>query len=286
MDDRHNGISPQRVAAWVRHNRGRILEAHQQKALSDSEEEESSGSDGQTPSPIADHVRETFKWHLRRASHPPCRSPKITRTCVRASLFLRQRKRRATLTFLRSSRPHFMLCWNDTVELSMPLPKDYHSLHPYFDLDMAEVFAFDFHIPELTQAVFYAMVLNDVVVLGVSCVIMADTLTSVMECLNWVFLNPGAPTCSDIQDRPRTHFPNPKVVASLKGPALEKKYLLLAGYRFVLLEADAMVNKPPSKCIVMYQVASSCDVMFPLHSVIVDILNKYELVPAQIVPKS
>ncbi|KAJ8423520.1 hypothetical protein Cgig2_011981 [Carnegiea gigantea] len=41
----------------------------------------------------------------------------------------------------------------------------------------------------------------------------------------------GVPECSDIQDGPRTHVPNPKVVSSLKRLALEKKYLLPAGYR-------------------------------------------------------
>ena len=91
---------------------------------------------------------------------------------------------------------------------------------------------------------------------------------------------PRAPACSDIQDGPSTHFPNPKVVASLKRLVLEEQHLVPAGYRFVLPEADSIVNKPPSKCIVMYQAAFSYGVGFPLHPVIVDILNKYELAPA------
>ncbi|KAJ8424173.1 hypothetical protein Cgig2_003016 [Carnegiea gigantea] len=57
---------------WVPHNRGKILEARHQEVAS-SDEEESSGSEGAASSPSndADHVRETFKWHLRRASRPP-----------------------------------------------------------------------------------------------------------------------------------------------------------------------------------------------------------------------
>ncbi|KAJ8430365.1 hypothetical protein Cgig2_007595 [Carnegiea gigantea] len=90
------------IEAWVGRNRGRILEARRQEVLSNSEEEESSGSNDQTPlsrsearrtmtsgaesrfailimafpplqdtEEMADHVRENFKWHLRRASRPP-----------------------------------------------------------------------------------------------------------------------------------------------------------------------------------------------------------------------
>ncbi|KAJ8423521.1 hypothetical protein Cgig2_011982 [Carnegiea gigantea] len=77
--------------AWVAHNR----------ASSGSEEEDSSGSDDQTSlcsdrseeesrftiftmaflpfrdtEEMADHVRETFRWHWRSASRPPCPLPK------------------------------------------------------------------------------------------------------------------------------------------------------------------------------------------------------------------
>ncbi|KAJ8432990.1 hypothetical protein Cgig2_029440 [Carnegiea gigantea] len=61
----------------------------------------------------------------------------------------------------------------------------YRGLCPYFDLDVAETSTRDCHIPELTQAVFYAMVLNDAVALGVSCVFVTDILRWVLECLNW-----------------------------------------------------------------------------------------------------
>jgi len=97
---------------------------------------------------------------------------------------------------------------------------------------------------------------------------------------------PGAPARSDILDGPGTHFPNLKVVCSLKRSALEEKYLLPAEYRFVLPKADATVNKPPANCIAMYQATFSYGVRFLLHLVIVNILNKYDLAPVQIVPTS
>jgi len=75
-------------------------------------------------------------------------------------------------------------------------------------------------------------------------------------------------------------------MASLKRPTLEDKYLLLAGYRFVLPEAHAAVNKPPANCVVIYRAAFTYDLRFLLYPVNVDILNKYELAPVQIVPIS
>jgi len=44
---------------------------------------------------------------------------------------------------------------------------------------------------------------------------------------------PGAPFHSDPLDRSTTHFPNLKVISSLKRTAPEKKYLLPVGYNFV-----------------------------------------------------
>ncbi|KAJ8435521.1 hypothetical protein Cgig2_032108 [Carnegiea gigantea] len=60
---------------------------------------------------------------------------------------------------------------------------------------------------------------------------------------------PGAPAHSDPQDGPGSHFPNPKVVSTLKRMTFEKKYLLPAGYTFVIPELGATVNEPPTKCI-------------------------------------
>ncbi|KAJ8419987.1 hypothetical protein Cgig2_025350 [Carnegiea gigantea] len=83
-----------------------------------------------------------------------------------------------------------------------------------------------------------------------------------------------------------SHFPEPKAIAKLKRSALEKPYLLPAEYAFVIPELDATVNEPPAKCIAVYQAALNYSVCFPLHSVIREILNKYELAPAPIVPTS
>ncbi|KAJ8435881.1 LOW QUALITY PROTEIN: hypothetical protein Cgig2_008421 [Carnegiea gigantea] len=99
-----------------------------------------------------------------------------------------------------------------------------------------------------------------------------------------VFL--GAAPCLDPLDGPSTHFSNLKVTLSLKRTALETKYLLPPGYSFVIPEADVTVNEPPQKCIAIYQVAFNYGVRFPLHPVIVEILNKFELAHVQIVPTS
>ncbi|KAJ8436354.1 hypothetical protein Cgig2_009919 [Carnegiea gigantea] len=96
----------------------------------------------------------------------------------------------------------------------------------------------------------------------------------------------GAPQRSNPQDRTSIHFPNLKFVSTLQRPTLEKKYLLPAGYKFIIPDADAIINRPPSKCIVIYRTAFSCGVRFLLHPIIVEILSKYELALAQIMPMS
>jgi len=64
---------------------------------------------------------------------------------------------------------------------------------------------------------------------------------------------------------------------TLKRPSLDEKYLLPTVYKFIILDADATVNKLPLKSIVVYRAAFSNGVRLPLHSVIVEIPNKYEL---------
>ncbi|KAJ8433872.1 hypothetical protein Cgig2_021255 [Carnegiea gigantea] len=97
---------------------------------------------------------------------------------------------------------------------------------------------------------------------------------------------PGAPTHSDPQDGPGRHFPDPKVTPTLKRTTLEKQYLLPIGYTFVIPKADATMNKSPTKCIVVYRTALNYSLRFPLHPVLEEILNKYELAPAQVLPTS
>ena len=97
---------------------------------------------------------------------------------------------------------------------------------------------------------------------------------------------PGAPTRSDPQDGPESHFPNPRVVSKLKRSTLDKQYLLPAEYSFVMPEPDDTVNELPAKCIAVYRATLDYGLRFPLHLVIREILSKYELAPAQIVPTS
>ncbi|KAJ8430101.1 hypothetical protein Cgig2_007165 [Carnegiea gigantea] len=90
---------------------------------------------------------------------------------------------------------------------------------------------------------------------------------------------PGASERSDLQGGPSSQFPNPKVVATLKRPTLEEKHLPSTGYTFIILDANDTVNRLPSKCIVIYRAAFSYEVWFPLHPIIMEILNKCELAP-------
>ena len=98
--------------------------------------------------------------------------------------------------------------------------------------------------------------------------------------------SPGLHLAWTLGMEPSTHFPNPKVMPCPKRTALEKKYLLPAGYSFIIPEADAMANELPNKCIAIYRATFNHGVRFPLYLGIVEILNKFELVPAQIVPTS
>jgi len=51
-------------------------------------------------------------------------------------------------------------------------------------------------------------------------------------------------------------------------------------------EANATMNEPPAKYIAVYRAALNYGVHFPLRLVIVEILNKCELAPTQVVPIS
>jgi len=97
---------------------------------------------------------------------------------------------------------------------------------------------------------------------------------------------PEAPARSDPQNGPGSHFSDPKAVTKLKRSALEMQYLLPIEYSFGIPEPDATVNESPAKCIGVYRVALNYGLRFPLHPVIREILNKYELEPEQIVPMS
>ncbi|KAJ8431037.1 hypothetical protein Cgig2_022979 [Carnegiea gigantea] len=65
-----------------------------------------------------------------------------------------------------------------------PLPEDYRSLYPGFNLGMATQYAHDSNILEMVQAIFYVMVLNDTTELGLSCWIDMNCKMSVLQRLN------------------------------------------------------------------------------------------------------
>ncbi|KAJ8448594.1 hypothetical protein Cgig2_010481 [Carnegiea gigantea] len=71
------------------------------------------------------------------------------------------------------------------VQCLNPLPTDHHSLYPGFNLSVATQYAHDPNIPEMVQAMFYAMVVNDVVEQGLTCRLTVKCMIWVMYQLNW-----------------------------------------------------------------------------------------------------
>ncbi|KAJ8444872.1 hypothetical protein Cgig2_029803 [Carnegiea gigantea] len=90
---------------------------------------------------MADFIRESFRWHWRRATHLP-----------------------------------------------RPLPDDCQDLCPHFLLLKAERAALDFELPEMAQATFYAMLLNDAIELGLVSGFLTDDLKATLEELRWTSL--------------------------------------------------------------------------------------------------
>ncbi|KAJ8422319.1 hypothetical protein Cgig2_027688 [Carnegiea gigantea] len=71
----------------------------------------------------------------------------------------------------------------DQREFAFPpllLPYDYKDLCPDFNLAAAEEAAQDFLLPEIPEVVFYAMLLNDAVKIGVLCGGMIDIMESAL----------------------------------------------------------------------------------------------------------
>ncbi|KAJ8419706.1 hypothetical protein Cgig2_012093 [Carnegiea gigantea] len=66
-----------------------------------------------------------------------------------------------------------------------PLLEDYHGLYPGFNLGVATQHAHNSNIPEMVQAIFYAMVLNDVVDLGLVSRLSMDCIIWVLQKLDW-----------------------------------------------------------------------------------------------------
>ncbi|KAJ8433501.1 LOW QUALITY PROTEIN: hypothetical protein Cgig2_018035 [Carnegiea gigantea] len=187
VDDWHNGVNPQRVALEHLLGMGRAQQESDlggPEALCDSEERRRAwGRMTKPPSPVmaarseawlamtfgtcilcmADHVKETFKWHFRRALRPP-----------------------------------------------RPLPEDYRDLCLGFTLPDAEETACDFNIPEIVQATFYAILVNDAVELFVLSREMVGDLKSTLKGLRWTtfesWMSVNKPALLEEQLCQRTHY--------------------------------------------------------------------------------
>ncbi|KAJ8435255.1 hypothetical protein Cgig2_005307 [Carnegiea gigantea] len=66
-----------------------------------------------------------------------------------------------------------------------PLPGDFEVLCPHFSLGEAEAAAMESGLPEIVQAMFYAMLLNDVLELGAVHEYTAEKMRSVLMDLGW-----------------------------------------------------------------------------------------------------
>ena len=66
-----------------------------------------------------------------------------------------------------------------------PLPEDFSGLCPGFSLSEAEIAATELGLPEMVQATFYAMLLNDAVELGAAHEFTGDEMKPVLMDLRW-----------------------------------------------------------------------------------------------------
>ncbi|KAJ8451470.1 LOW QUALITY PROTEIN: hypothetical protein Cgig2_017861 [Carnegiea gigantea] len=82
-------------------------------------------------------------------------------------------------------RESFRWHWRSAMHLPRPLPDDYRDLCPGFTLSDAERTTLDFELPEMVQATFYAMLLNNAVELGIVSGTMAVDLKLTLEGLRW-----------------------------------------------------------------------------------------------------
>ncbi|KAJ8422898.1 hypothetical protein Cgig2_026419 [Carnegiea gigantea] len=81
-------------------------------------------------------------------------------------------------------RESFRWHWRSAVRQPCPLPDDYWDLCPHFTLSDAKRAVHDFELPEMVQATFYAMLLNDVVELGKVSSLLAVDLKLILESLS------------------------------------------------------------------------------------------------------
>ncbi|KAJ8433390.1 hypothetical protein Cgig2_019180 [Carnegiea gigantea] len=83
-------------------------------------------------------------------------------------------------------RESFIWRWRRATRPPHPFPEDYHILSPHFSLPEAERGAADFELPEIVQATFYAMLLNEAVELAVLRGFVAEGLKSSLVGLRWL----------------------------------------------------------------------------------------------------
>ncbi|KAJ8436709.1 hypothetical protein Cgig2_027380 [Carnegiea gigantea] len=83
-------------------------------------------------------------------------------------------------------RGSFIWRFRRVVRPSSPLLEDFQELCPHFLLPEAERATLDFKLLEMIQATFYAMLMNDVVELGIVDDFMADGLASTLVRLGWM----------------------------------------------------------------------------------------------------
>ncbi|KAJ8429572.1 hypothetical protein Cgig2_023778 [Carnegiea gigantea] len=169
---------------------------------------------------MADHVRESFVWHWRRASRPPRSLPE---DCPRFSLpeaegaatdFELPEMVQATfyvmllneavelgvvLGFMAEGlksalaaeyvRDHFRWSLRDPMDPGpRPLPSNDHGLCPCFDLKVARRYAHDSHIPEMVSVIFYAIIIDDAAKLGLSRRLTMDVVMWAMRKLDWGYV--------------------------------------------------------------------------------------------------
>ncbi|KAJ8426858.1 hypothetical protein Cgig2_006533 [Carnegiea gigantea] len=85
----------------------------------------------------------------------------------------------------RSCEGVLFLVLEESLMSASSLPEDFHTLCPRFSLPEAEGAAADFELPEMVQATFYAMLLNEVVELGVIRGFMVEGLKLALVGLRW-----------------------------------------------------------------------------------------------------
>ncbi|KAJ8435553.1 LOW QUALITY PROTEIN: hypothetical protein Cgig2_015408 [Carnegiea gigantea] len=79
----------------------------------------------------------------------------------------------------------FIWRWRSATRPPHPLPEDFHFLCPRFSLSEAEGAAADFELPEIVQATFYAMLLNEAIELSVAHDFTAESMKSSLIGLRW-----------------------------------------------------------------------------------------------------